>query len=267
MGARANGTAIPARGFSPGEMMVAAASREIRPGEVVFVGMRLPLLAFLVARGGGAPGAVGVFENGLVRVTAAERGFTTMGDPPNVHGALMAGPMSRAMDLLQGGRVSLGLVGGAEVDAWGNVNTVRVGAGVRLPGSGGAADIASLAGRLVVVMRHEPRRFVERVAHLTSPGFGSGGDWRARSGLPGGGPAAVITDLCVLRFDPMSRRAVVASLHEGATMDLVSRRTGFALECAPDAGTTPPPTAAELALIRQYDPGGFWTGERSAEEK
>lgn len=251
--------------YTPAELMVAVAAREIRDGEVVFVGMRLPLLAFCLARATHAPGAVGLFENGVVRDTPALEFLVTMSDGPNVTDAIWCTEMREVMGLMQAGRVSLGFIGGAQVDRFGNLNTTGVGVGadaVRLPGSGGAADIASLAGRHVIIMAHEPRRFVERVDHVTSPGHGPGGDWRARTGLPGGGPAAVITTLGILRFEPGTREMILASVHPGVTAAAVRARTGWPLRLAPDLAATPPPSAGELAMIRRFDPEGFWTGAR-----
>jgi glutaconate CoA-transferase subunit B len=249
-------------GYTPSELMVCAAAREIKDRERVFVGMRLPLLAFLVALGSHAPRAVGLFENGLVRTSPAEASFITMGDPPNVHGALSCGSTYEVMGLLQSGRVDVGLIGGAEVDAYGNLNTTQVeaeGRIIRLPGSGGGADIASLAGRILILMPHEKRRFKEKIAYLTSPGFGTGPNWRAEQGLLGGGPAAIITNLCIFRFDPATARAYVASLHPGIGLDQVKEATGFEIQPGPKPALTLPPTQEELALIRRYDPEGFWT--------
>lgn len=248
--------------YTPSEMMVCAAAREIRDGERVFVGMRLPLLAYLVALGTHAPGAVGVFENGVVRDTPAEAPFVTMGDPPNVQGSITCGSMAEVMGLLQSGRVEVGLVGGAEVDLYGNLNTTAVeyqDKTIRLPGSGGGADIASLAGRLVILLPHERRRFKPTLHYLTSPGFGEGPGWRESQGLVGGGPKAVITNLCVFDFDPRTCRARVKSLHPGVELDQVQERTGFEVVRRKDLSVTEPPTAQELDLIRRYDPEGFWT--------
>jgi glutaconate CoA-transferase subunit B len=245
--------------------MVAAAAREIRDGEVVFVGMRLPLLAFCLARSTHAPTAVGLFENGVVRDSPAERFLVTMSDGPNVTGALWCCEMREVMGLMQSGRVTLGFIGGAQLDRFGNLNTSYVGprgAEVRLPGSGGAADIATLARRHVVIMTHERRRFVERVDYVTSPGHGTGGDWRARTGLAGGGPSAVITTLGLFRFDPESREMVLASTHPGVTAEEVRAATGWPLRVAPVVTETPAPTEEELTTIRRFDPEGFWTRGR-----
>jgi glutaconate CoA-transferase subunit B len=253
-------------GYTSAELMVAAAAREIRDGEVVFVGMRLPLLAFCLARSTHAPRAIGLFENGVVRDSPAGEFLVTMSDGPNVTGAVWCTEMREVMALLAAGRVDLGFIGGAQVDRFGNLNTSYVGPPgrwTRLPGSGGAADIASLARRHVIVMAHERRRLVERVDHVTSPGHGDGGDWRQRTGLPGGGPAALITTLGLFRFDAGTGEAVLASTHPGVSVDAVRQETGWALRIAADLAVTPPPTAEELRTIRRFDPEGFWTRGRA----
>lgn len=244
--------------------MVAAAAREIRDGELVFVGMRLPLIAFAVAKATHAPNAVGLFENGVVRDTPAPELLYTMSDLPNLAGASWTTRMSNVMALLQRGEVAMGFIGGAEVDRFGNVNTTAIGdpdrPAVRLPGSGGAADIASLARRLVVIMEHSPRRLRERVDFVTSPGWGEGGDWRERQGLPRGGPTAIITTLGILRFDPETREAYLASYRPGTTPDAVQAQTGWPLRLGPELAETPTLTEEELAAIRRLDIAGQWTG-------
>ena len=175
-----------------GELMVATAAREIRDGEIVFVGMRLPLIAFVVAKKTHAPNAVGLFENGVIRTTPAPELIYTMADPPNISGATQCLDMLGVMSLLQSGRVDLGFLGAAEVDRFGNLNSteVRGPKGItRLPGSGGACDIASLAHRFVVLLEHGKQRLPERVSYMTSPGNGDGSGWRKRMGLPRGGPS------------------------------------------------------------------------------
>ncbi|MHB8764069.1 MAG: CoA-transferase subunit beta [Deferrisomatales bacterium] len=248
--------------YTPGELMIARAAQEIRDREVVFVGMRLPLLAFLLARRTHAPEAVGLFENGVLRDTPALAPLITMSDPPNIREARMCMGMETAMGLLQSGRVHLGFIGGAEVDRYGNLNTTEVvdgGRVVRLPGSGGACDIASLAHRLVVVMRHERRRFVERVHHVTSPGYGDGGAWRGAQGLVRGGPSAVITDKAVFAFHPRTREMVLASVHPGVSVDEVRSLTGWPLTVPPRLPETPEPREADLEVIRRCDPDGVWS--------
>jgi glutaconate CoA-transferase subunit B len=236
------------------ELMVVAAAREIRDGEVVFVGMRLPLLGFGLAKATHAPNAIGLFENGVIRDRPAEQFIYTMGDPPNIAGAIACLGLIDVMSLLQQGRVDVGFIGGAEIDPLGNLNTTRAGTGsgvVRLPGSGGAGDIASLAGRTVLIMEHEPRRFQPRVGYITSPGHFAG---RRR-----GGPATLITTLGV--FDLHGGRFGVKSFHPGVSLQEVLAATGFAVEAEMDVPTTPAPSDEELGFIRHADPEGFWTGD------
>src|SRR2546428_2424709 len=196
---------MPSR-YSRRELMVVAAARETRVHGVVWVGMRFPRLGCGRAKATHAPAAVGLFETGFIRDRPAETFIYTMGDPPNIVGAVACLGLVDVMSLLQQGRVDVGFIGGAEVGPLGNLNTTRTsssGAPTRLPGSGGAGDIASLAGRTGLIMEHEPRRFRERVDYVTSPGHFPG---RRR-----GGPATLITTLGV--FD-LSRGGVrVASLH------------------------------------------------------
>jgi glutaconate CoA-transferase subunit B len=249
-------------GYSLGELMVAAAAREIRDGEWAFVGMRLPLLAFLAAKRLHAPHAVGLYENGLIREQPAPEMLYTMADPPNQRGATFCGQMIDVMSLLQQGRVDVGFLGAAEVDRHGNLNSTwgsRDGHLVRLPGSGGAGDIACMSRRTVVLMAHQPHRLVERVGYVTSPGYGAGGAWRRDAGLRARtGPSAILTTRGVLRFDD-SGEAFLASVHPGVAIEDVVANTGWKLRVARDVSETPAPTEAELAVIRDFDPTGFWT--------
>jgi glutaconate CoA-transferase subunit B len=249
--------------YTPQELMVVCAARQIRDGEVVFVGMRLPLIAFALAKRTHAPTAVGLFENGLVRDTPSPELLLTMGDAPNILGAEWATRTGALMGLLAQGYANLGFVGGAEVDRFGNLNTSYIGPRdhptVKLPGSGGGADIASLAQRLAIIMAHDKKRFPEHVSYITSPGYGDGGDWRERVGLSRGGPAAVITTLAVLGFTPDTHEMELRSWHPGTTASDVRANTDWDLRLAPDAHETPQPTADELRIIHECDPQGFWT--------
>lgn len=248
--------------YTPRELMVVAAAREIRDGERVFVGMRLPLLGFAVAKELHAPGSVGIFENGVIRDWPALEPIFTMSDPPNVARSLSCCGLLDVMSLLQTGRVDLGFIGGAEVDRFGNLNTHWVeekGKPVRLPGSGGAADIATLAGRCIIIMNHERRRFVPKVRYVTSPGYGAGAGWRARKGLRGGGPSRVITSLGIFSFDRESGEMLLSSYHPGVTVKNIQEETGWPLKMADDLQETPPPAAEELAAVRKYDPKRIWT--------
>jgi glutaconate CoA-transferase subunit B len=170
------------------------------------------------------------------------------------------------MSRLQRGDVDVGFLGGAEIDRYGNLNTTRVQAGsreIRLPGSGGACDIACMAGRTVVLMAHEPRRFVERVHYNTSPGHGEGGDWREREGVPGGGPAALVTSKATFGFDA-DGECYLRTTHPGVDPDSIFEDFPWTLQTAADVGegpvgTTEPPTEEVLELVREFDPEGFWT--------
>lgn len=249
------------RGYTLSELMVVSAAREIADGEIVFVGMRLPLIAFVVAKKTHAPNAVGLFENGVIRDTPAAELIYTMGDTPNILGATQCMEMTGVMSLLQSGRVHLGFLGAAEVDRFGNLNSTEVRsdkAVVRLPGSGGACDIASMAQRFVVLMEHSKRRLPERVSYITSPGNGDGSEWRGRVGLVRGGPSAAITTKCVMRFGE-DGEAYLASVHPRVTVDDVLANTGWKLRVGEDLKETAVPTEAELRAIREYDREGFWT--------
>lgn len=249
------------RGYTLSELMVVSAAREIADGEMVFVGMRLPLIAFVVAKKTHAPNAVGLFENGVIRNTAAAELIYTMGDTPNILGATQCMEMTGVMSLLQSGRVHLGFLGAAEVDRFGNLNSTEVRSErgvVRLPGSGGACDIASMAQRFVVLMEHSKRRLPERVSYITSPGNGDGKGWRERVGLARGGPAAAITTKCVLRFGE-DGEAYLASVHPGVSVEDVLANTGWKLKVAQIVRETGVPSEGELKAIREYDRDGFWT--------
>ena len=256
--------------YTPQELMVVCAARQIRDGEHIFVGMRLPLIAFALAKRTHAPSCVGLFEAGILRDTPAAELLYTMGDAPNITGALWATHTITLMGLMAAGEVHLGFIGGAEVDRYGNLNTTAIGdwkrPAVRLPGSGGGADIASLSQRLAIIMQHDRRRLREKVDFVTSPGYGypdehspAGIAWRKRVGLPRGGPAALITTLAVFTFDRENGEAMLQSYHPGTTIEQVQEQTGWKLRLAPDCAETVPPSAEELRVIRECDPQGKWT--------
>jgi glutaconate CoA-transferase subunit B len=189
-----------------------------------------------------------------------------MADPPNLRGATFCGQMLDVMALLQQGRVNVGFLGAAEVDRFGNLNTTwgrRGGNKIRLPGSGGACDIACLAQRTVVLLEHDRARHVERVQYITSPGNGAevqtSAGWRRGQGLPGkSGPSAIITTKGLLRFGDHGE-AFLASVHPGIEIDKALADTGWKLRVTERLEETPAPSAAELAVMRELDPEGFWT--------
>jgi len=248
--------------YSTQELMIIAAAREIRDGELVFVGMRLPITAYGVARLTHAPNAVGMFEGGVVRDAPAEETLYTMCDPANQRNAAWTTGLIQVMGHLQAGRVDAGFIGGAEIDKWGNINTSYIGGRedvqVKLPGSGGAADIAAMSKRLIAIMNHEKRRLVERVSYVTSPGYIDGEGGRARAGIAAGGPAAVITDKAVLRPHGPANELHLSSVHPGHTADEVIGNTGWELKTAPGMTETPAPGEAEMTALHQVDREGFW---------
>jgi glutaconate CoA-transferase subunit B len=246
------------------QLMVTAAAREIADREVVFVGMRLPLLGFLLAKSTHAPDAVGVYELGIVRDTVAPEPILTMGDLPNLYRSQWLADTADAMGLLQKGGVDASFIGGAQVDRFGNLNTSYIGGmntiETRLPGSGGACDLACLGKRHIIIMTHEKRRFVPQVDYITSPGYGDGAGWRQHVGLPRGGPSTVITTMGILRFDADTCEMVLSSVHPGVTAEMVCENTGWPLRVSAELNRTPAPTDKELAMLKRFDPKGYWTG-------
>ena len=256
--------------YTERELMVVCAARQIHDGENVFVGMRLPLIAFALAKRTHAPHCIGLFETGILRDAPSPELLYTMGDAPNIAGALWTTGTLNVMRPMAAGDIHLGFIGGAEVDRYGNLNTSLIGdwqhPKVRLPGSGGGADIASLSQRLAIIMQHEPHRLREKVDYVTSPGYGypdergpAGEAWRKRVGLPRGGPAALITTLAVFTFDRSTGEALLSSYHPDTTIEQVQEQTGWQLRLAEDCAETVPPSKEELRVIRECDPQGVWT--------
>ncbi len=251
---------------SRAEVMVFAASREVRDGDCVFVGVGLPNLAVQLARRGHAPGARLIYESGVFGARPARLPIS-IGDPCLVTGAAQVLPMAEMfLYFLQGGRTDLGFLGAAQVDRFGNLNTTVVGNDyanprIRLPGAGGAPDIAWNARRTVVILRQDRRKFVPRLDFRTTVGWDEGGRSREALGAPGGGPTRVITDLGVYGFDGTTREMVLESVHPGVDIAEVRAATGWDLRTAAEVGTTPVPEVGELALLRdEIDPGGIYLG-------
>ena len=241
-------------GFSADEMMTVAAARLIGNGTVCFVGIGLPSAAANLARATHAPDAVLIYESGTVGAKPAVLPLS-IGDSELAETAdFIVSTAEIFRYWLQGGRITVGFLGAAQLDRFGNINTTVIGdyaaPKVRLPGAGGAPEIASLAGEVFVIMRQSPRSFVDKVDFVTSAGHLTGGDWRERAGLPGRGPSTVITDLGVLEPDPESRELVLTHVHPGVEADEVRAATGWALRVADDLATTPAPSEAELQALR-----------------
>ncbi len=239
--------------YTANELMVCQAARELRDGEVVFVGIGLPNLACNLAKRLHAPGLVLIYESGAVGA-APQRLPISIGDPSLVTDSLSVCPMFDIFSYyLQGGLIDVGFLQGAQIDRFGNLNTTVVGdyasPAVRLPGSGGACEIAILAKRVLIIAPQSKRGFPEKVDFITSPGFVDGPDTRARLGMPGGGPGMVITNLGCYEFT--NGEMVLTSLHPGCTLEQVRNNTGWDIRVASNLRTTDAPTEEELHIIRE----------------
>lgn len=240
--------------YTPAELMACVAARELRDGEVVFVGIGLPNLACNLARATHAPDLVLIYESGAVGAVP-ERLPVSIGDPSLVTGSLMVCGMAEVFQsLLQNGRIEVGFLGGAQIDRWGNINTTVVGdyhhPQVRLPGSGGAAEIAIHARRTVVISRLNRRAFPERVDFITSPGHRMAGRTRRELGMPGAGPVKVVTDKAVLEPDPENGELVLSALYPGVTPDEVQAGIGWSLRRRDRLEAVARPSEQELHLLR-----------------
>jgi len=239
---------------------VVAAARELRDGEVVFVGIGLPNLACNLARLTHAPNLVMIYESGAVGARP-ERLPLSIGDPSLVTGSLMICGMADVFQsLLQNGRIEVGFLGGAQVDRYGNINTTVVGdyehPKVRLPGSGGAPEIAIHAKRTLVIARLDKRAFPERVDFITSPGHRARGGTRSELNMPGAGPVRVITDRGTLSANLETGELELDALYPGVSADEVRAGVGWDLEVRDALEDCDPPTPDELRLLREVvDPG------------
>jgi glutaconate CoA-transferase, subunit B len=247
-------------------MMATVAARELADGEVVFVGIGLPNLACNLARATHAPRLVLIYESGAVGAVP-ERVPVSIGDPALVTGSLMVCGMADVFQLfLQNGRIEVGFLGGAQVDRYGNINTTVIGPyqrpTVRLPGSGGAAEIAVHARRTLVVARLNARAFPERVDFVTSPGQRCGGRTRRELGMPGAGPVKVITDKAILEADEATGEMVLAALYPGVSAEEVQAGVGWPLARRAALAAVTPPSETELRLLRDVlDPKKLYLKE------
>jgi glutaconate CoA-transferase, subunit B len=242
------------------EMMTVAAARTLRDGMVCFVGIGLPSTAANLARRTHAPGLVLIYESGTI---GAKPGYL----PLSIGDGVLAETADSVVSVpevfnywLQPGRVDVGFLGAAQLDRFANINTTLVGDDyahprVRLPGAGGAPEIAASCREVVVVVRQSTRAFVSKVDFVTSVGHGSGPGDRERLGLRGAGPRQVITDLGVLEPDPDTCELVLAQLHPGATVEQAKAATGWPLRVREPLPTTEPPTEDELKVLRELTKG------------
>ena len=253
----ANETAARALGFSTDEMMTIAASRMLERDYVCFVGIGLPSAAANLARLTHAPDVVLIYESG------------TIGARPDVLPLSIGdGELAESADTviavpeifrywLQGGRVDVGFLGAAQIDRFANINTTVIGdydkPKVRLPGAGGATEIAISAGQVFIMLRQSKRAFVDKLGFITSAGHLDGGDSRERANLPGRGPMAVITDLGILTPERKTKELMLTSLHPGATIEQAVAATGWPLKVAEDIAETPAPSETELTALRDLN--------------
>ena len=249
--------------YSSSEMMVVTASRLLRDGDVVFVDIGQPKLACNLARGTHAPNLNMIDEAGVIGAQPARLPLS-IGDPCLVSGAASICSMYEIFAFyLQNGKIDVGFLGGAQIDRFGNINATVIGPyakpKVRLPGSGGSAEIAAWANRVYCLTPHQARRFPERCDFITSAGFLSGRREREAKGLRGSGPQAVVTDLGILTPDQATGELILTALHAGATVEQAIKNTGWKLKVADDLKTTEPPTDEELRLLREeLDPAGIY---------
>lgn len=249
--------------YTDTELMVTIAARELRDGESVLVGVGVPNLACNLAKRTHASDLRMFYESGTIDSNPRSLPLS-IGDPVLASGAAGLVPMYEGFSkYLQAGRIDVGFLGGAQIDKYGNINSTVIGEyddpKVRLPGSGGACEIASNSHRTLVITQHQKRRFPEEVDFVTSPGYLDGDTSREELGLRGG-PEAVITDLAVMRFDD-DGEMYVESLHPGVSREDVQAATGWELSFADETGTTETPTTDEIRLLREeLDPDGLYIG-------
>ena len=240
--------------WTPDEMMTVAASRLLWDRCVCFVGIGLPSAAANLARLTHAPGIVLIYESGTVG-TRPEVLPLSIGDGELADTATAVVPLPEIFACwLQGGRVDVGFLGAAQIDRFANLNSTVIGEyarpKARLPGAGGAPEIAALAKQVFVVLKQNPRAFVPKLDFCTSAGFMEGRGARARSGAPGSGPQTVITDLGVLRPAPGTEELQLKARYEGVTVGQILKATGWPLALADPVDVVPPPTADELRVLR-----------------
>jgi len=240
--------------FTPTEMMTVAAARMLRNEDVCFVGIGLPSAACNLARLSHAPDITLIYESGTI-ATKPDVLPLSIGDGELCETALVTVSVPEMFRYwLQGGRINRGFLGAAQLDRFANINSTVIGPydkpKVRLPGSGGAPEIATSCGEIFIVMAQSKRSFVDKLEFVTSLGHGKGGDDRQKQGVTTKGPTRVVTDLCIMEPDSVSKELTVTGLHPGVTPEQVAAATGWALKFAANLAETPPPTEAELKVLR-----------------
>lgn len=250
--------------YNTAELVTVMSARFLEDGKIVFGGAGMPLISSILAQKTHAPKLTILFEGGVIgpHIEPGKLPPSTNEQRCARRGNMLLS-ITDVLLLQQRGYVDYGFLGGAQIDQYGNLNSSFIGdpdhPKVRLPGTGGANDIASLASKILVSMHHEKKRFVEKVDFITTPGYLQGGDSRARAGLPVGGVYKVITHLGVFGFDAETKKMRVDALHPGAGLDEVKERTGFELMVPDNIPNTEPPTEEELRILRVLDPEQRYT--------
>ena len=241
--------------YNPTELLICTASRLMEDNTTAFIGTGIPMLAAALAQKMHAPNLVSIFEFGGTGAILDELPLA-VGERRSFNRALAASGILDIVETAQRGFVEYGFLGGAQIDPYGNLNSTVIGEHdhpkVRLPGSGGGNDVGSHCWRTIAIMRHDKRRFVEKVDFITTPGYLSGPGAREAAGLPPGtGPYRVVTNLAVLGYHPESKRMTLLQTQPGVTVEQVLENTGFDLLLADEITENPPPTAEELRVLRE----------------
>ncbi|MEX0724326.1 MAG: CoA-transferase subunit beta [Gracilimonas sp.] len=243
--------------YTKDEIMTITAANMLKDGVVCFVGIGLPSAACNLARLTHAPNAVLIYESGTIE-TKPDVLPLSIGDGELAETASHVIPVPEVFKYwLQAGKVDVGFLGGAQIDKFGNINSTVIGdydsPKVRLPGAGGAPEIASNAKQTLVVMRHSKRAFVDKVDFITSAGYLNGGTERDDLGIRGEGPVVIITDLGILKPDPKTKEFYLESIHPGISVDEVQENTGWDLKISTDLKTTPEPSEKYLEVLRDLN--------------
>jgi glutaconate CoA-transferase subunit B len=242
--------------WNSNEMMTIAASRSLKDGMICFVGIGIPSTAAILAKSMHAPDICLMYESGTFNTNPAKLPLS-IGDGELANKALTVVGMPEVFNYwLQAGRIDMGFLGAAQIDKFANINTTVIGDNyqhpkVRLPGAGGAPEIAGACKEVVIIIKQTPRTFVEKVDFITSVGFGNGPGFREKNGLLGGGPSAVITDLGILKPNKSNCELELVQLHPGTTVEMAKENTGWDLKISKDLTVTPEPTAIELERVRE----------------
>ena len=254
MGKNAHGHNAPLA-YNPTELLICTASRLVQDNTTAFIGTGIPMLAASLAQKMHAPNLIAIFEFGGTGAVLESLPMA-VGEENTFHRALVASGICDIVETAQRGFVEYGFLGGAQIDPYGNLNSTVIGSydhpKVRLPGSGGGNDVGSHCWQTIAIMRHDKRRFVEKVDFITTPGYLNGPGGREKAGLPGGtGPYRVVTNLAVMGYHPQSKRMMLLATQPDVSIQEVVDNTGFELLLADQISENSPPSADELKILRE----------------